>query len=241
MKNFSAVALAMSCLMLVACGESGTGGSEDDTHGGVTQGQPDWDSYEESKVEAEALESVANISSQPWNTRVDTTPTQDTASMRGVFSFDTGAVEAATGVNRSIVGEMTMEADFGAGTVSGQLHNTFVDYGSEHDPLSGSLSYQGDVEIAAGETDLTTRNDENPINTDINANGGASLTSGDGTTYNVLLDVFGDVHEIPVVGDGQIVAVDGLLEGNVTLTDADGITDPTVYDLDGAYFVHEDE
>jgi|GEM_PF-6210380 hypothetical protein len=237
MKLIPSALIALSCLTLVACGESTD--EESGSGGGVTGNQPDWNRYDEN---AEAADGVA--ADMSGTTRVDTAPTQDTASMSGAFGIQTDAVEAASGKVGAIVGEMTMEADFGEGTVEGKLYNTFLDYGSTHDPLTGTVNYDGTVTIASGETDSTVLDGAVPDNTDIIANGTQTLTAPDGSSYNIYLDIFGDVHEIPndpVVAGNPITVVDGLLEGNVTITDADSVTDPLIYDIDGTYIVHEDE
>ncbi|PTQ68525.1 hypothetical protein [Celeribacter persicus] len=128
MKLIPSALIALSCLTLVACGESTD--EESGSGGGVTGNQPDWNRYEENAVAADSV--AADMSAA---TRVDTAPTQDTASMSGVFAADT--IASTGGIPGTMVGEMTMEADFGEGTVEGKLYNTFLDYGSTHDPLSG--------------------------------------------------------------------------------------------------------
>ncbi len=236
MKPIQYISLGLLGLILSACTSGGGGGGGGNN---VTEGQPDWNQYEES---AQAASDFAAGMSD--TTRIDGVPTKDSASMSGVFEAESGGLPA------TLVGEMDMEADFGAGTVTGELYNTFIDYGTTHAPLSGSLNYDGSVEIAPGETVATSIDGEVPENTDIIANGESSQKTADGTTYNIFLDLFGDVHEVDdnTAADGFKTAVDGLLEGNVTVsttTTVEGeeitVTDPTVYDLDGTYVVYEDE
>lgn len=228
MKTMQYAFLGLAGLTLAACDVSSDGNN-------VTGDQPDWNRYEEHAAEAQAFADGLDNT-----TRLAIAPTQDSASMSGTFRATSGGIPAA------LVGEMDMEADFGAETVEGQLYNAFLDYGSTHDPLSGTLDYSGSVVIDPDPIDTAAANDTIPDGTDIDANGSASQATSDGTTYNIFLDLFGDVHEV-ASGDplNPITGVDGLLEGNVTVStvNAEGVTvtDPTVYDLDGTFIVYEDE
>lgn len=231
MKQFSTAFIPFLCIALTACGTAGDG-----NNGGVTGGQGDFNQYEEN------LETAADIAAGIRSTsRLDVAPTQDTASMSGVFAIDTTSI-TPLGIPGELVGEMTMNADFGNSTVSGQLHNTFLDYGSTQDPLTGSMQYNGDIEVVAGETVSSGIDGVAPQYTDVDAHGEATFTAPDGTTYNVFADLFGDVHEVPDLDPttpDPILAVNGLIEGNVTITDPDDATNPLIYDMYGNYIVHE--
>lgn len=205
MKHSKLIAFTVASLALTACG----------TPNNVTEDQEKFDNYEAARFEAEtAADAFSNT------TRLSAAPAEDSASMAGYFDTN------------MIVGEMSMQADFGAGEVSGKMHNAFVELtDGVVSPLDGSIQYSGDLKVRPGALDEDTLNAAIPTNTDIVANGSDSFEDVEGNTYNMYVDLFGDFHRV-----GGDLAVDGKMRGNITYTASGSKTDETIY-YDGGDFV----
>lgn len=171
-------------------------------------------------------------------------PANDTAQLNGVY-----ALKASSVLTPSVVGEMQMNVDFGANTVSGSLHNNYLDSDGTSESsvveLDGSVGFAGNIDMdpAGGFLDST-----NTTRWQMEASGADTLTDtpvgGDtATTYRVDIDLNGDFYDTSAIGNlagvgevGDLASV-GQIEGNLDVTSAG---DTTIYDVTaGAYFVYE--
>lgn len=140
----------------------------------------------------------------------------DTVTMNGVYAMK---IDELLRDNDSLLGQMSMTANFGADTVSGSLTNNFFafnDNSGQHtegnvEKLTGDLTYTGTI---SGE--------------ELYSRFGGVLTRVDGTQYRLLVDMFGNFYAL---NGGSLIAL-GRFEGSATVV---GATDGVIYDLDNGY------
>ncbi|MCA0041989.1 hypothetical protein [Celeribacter litoreus] len=148
-----------------------------------------------------------------------------TASMAGAYEMVVASL-----LSDPIVGEMTMNADFGKGTVKGNLSNSYID-GSpgahtvdDVAVLTGTVSYSGTID-----------NDPDVGDAQVVAHGDGIFTDADtGTGYDLYLDIDGNFYRYGAAG--ELIGVTGGFEGNIDVT-TDGSA--VLYDIDGDFVVCE--
>lgn len=239
MKNGIFYTLALSTALLSACDISS--GQDEDAGTGSTAGdQADYNSYVEAREDARTVFRLADTSEV-----LDAAPTDDTAQMRGTYT-----ISADNAFSTELVGDMTMDVDFGNETVSGSLSNNYLDADgtgeSQVTELDGSVSFRGELDLApnGGFYDAT-----NTGPWQLEASGTGTLTDSEtttslGTEYRLDIDLHGDFYDtsdigtVSGVGDVGDVAAGGMIEGNLDVT-TDG--DTVIYDItdQSAFFVYE--
>lgn len=179
-------------------------------------GTPYVDGYNE-KNSSHSLPFVAELN-ESTATALTTTPTESSASMEGTFYVTSTSFRNVHG----IAGQIDMEANFAAGTVSGKM-TEFV----EVQPTStstrligkdmfGEINYAGTINIGTGSGD------------DISATGSGRMRTTNGTTYSTTTTMNGDFYRRP---SSALAAA-----GGITMTGNPGATAETGT---GSYFVTE--
>jgi hypothetical protein len=242
MKNGIFYSLALSTVLLSACDISS--GQDEDAGTGSTAGdQADYNSYVEAREDALT---VSDELAKNGAEVLDAAPTDDTAQMRGTY-----AISADNAFSTELVGDMTMNVDFGNETVSGSLSNNYLDGDgtgeSQVTELDGNVSFRGtlDLDPNGGFYDVT-----NTTPWQLEASGTGTLTDSEtttslGTEYRLDIDLHGDFYDtsdivdtVPGVGDLGDIAAGGIIEGNLDVT-TDG--DTVIYDItdESGFFVYE--
>ena len=146
-------------------------------------------------------------------TALSATPPENSASMTGIFR---AYVTTISDVD-SIAGQMDMNANFAAGTVSGTMTNLIeVDSANFGTDIAGSVSYSGAINVG-------------PVNNDdITATGNGSFTGTDGRLYTVSTTLDGDFYRRPSTQLGAA--------GTIAATATSG---STIHLANGAYIVSE--
>jgi hypothetical protein len=244
MKNSILYSLALSVTFLSACDISS--GTEEVT---VDPGSTPADQANYNDYVANRNDALSVITELDTSTELSEVPENDTASLQGTYGISADdAFEASDITDGELVGDMTMDVDFGAATVSGSLTNNFLDEDGTGESkvveLDGEVSFTGTLDLDDGFYDSS--------NTDvwqIAASGTGTLT--DSTTdasndieYRLDTDMYGNFYDASGIGDVEGVgtvgdlAAAGVFEGNIDVT-TDG--DTIIYDIEdsSAYFVYE--
>jgi hypothetical protein len=240
MKNGIFYSLALSTVLLSACDISS--GQDEDAGTGSTAGdQADYNSYVEAREDADTVFNLTNTTEV-----LDAAPVDDTVQLSGDYN-----IRADNALNTELVGEMTMNVDFGNETVSGSLSNNYLDGDgtgeSQVTELDGNVSFRGtlDLDPNGGFYDVT-----NTTPWQLEASGTGTLTDSEtttslGTEYRLDIDLHGDFYDtsdivdtVPGVGDLGDIAAGGIIEGNLDVT-TDG--DTVIYDItdESGFFVYE--
>jgi hypothetical protein len=254
MKHTILYSLALSASFLSACDVS-TGTEEDVNSGSNAGDQANYNDYVDARNDAISILNETDIT-----TAITEAPTNDTASLQGTYVIN--AVDAFDDSfdapdDPRLVGDMTMNVDFGDETVSGTLTNNFLDDDdtaeSEVIELDGSVAFAGTLDLESGFYDST-----NTEQWQLEASGTGTLTDSETTTksgvdYRLDIDLNGNFYDtsaignVPGVGDLGDVAAGGLIEGNVDVTTNGDtviydITDSEIYgtgDDSSGFFVYE--
>lgn len=230
MKYLTLGTIAVSTLLLAACDDTSAAEEAFD--------QAKYNQYVDARNDA------ATVDTQVFATDLLTAaPADDTAELVGAFSI------SSDGISNDLVGEMTMNVDFGDETVSGSMTNAFLDPDGTDESrvteLDGSASFSGSIDM-----DRDTFYDSSNTNAwHIEASSTGTFTDistaedATGTTYRVDVDINGDFFDtstlgtIAGVGDLGDIASEGMIEGNIDVTTT---TDTLIYDVtSGTYFVYE--
>ncbi|RPE66306.1 hypothetical protein EDD53_2006 [Pacificibacter maritimus] len=180
--------------------------------------------------------------------RLSATPTDETATLNGAYAISTyNGTES--GPTPDLTGEMRMDVDFGAGTVSGTLHNSYTDYdysGETHvNELDGSVGFSGSIDM---DPEGGFYDSLNSTQWQIEADGAGTFVdsppnSDEAITYRLDFDINGDFFDSSSVGTvngvGEVgdLASGGMIEGNLDVTSDN---DSLIYDItSGEYFVYE--
>jgi hypothetical protein len=233
MKYSIPTTLTLCTLLLSACG--GTTEIDDiDGPSDVTD-QANYNTFVEARSDAVAINDLANYIDDP----LTAAPANDTATLNGAFNIASDGLAS----DQSIAGEMTMNVNFGAETVSGEFHNTFLDPDgtgeSRVKELDGSVGFSGNLDLASDGGFFDFDNE----NWQLEASGTGSLVDsgssaeGDETTYSLDVDIHGNFVDTSglgtVAGVGEIgdLGAGGQIQGNLDITTAD---DTILYDIDAA-------
>jgi hypothetical protein len=240
MKYSIPTTLALCTLLLSACGEA-----TDDIDGAsdVTD-QANYNAYVAARNDAATINALVNSIDDP----LTSAPANDTATLSGAFNMSSDGLAA----DQLIAGEMTLEVDFGAETISGELHNTFLDADGSGESnvteLDGDIELSGNLDLTPGGGFYDFGNDEK---WQLEASGTGSLVDsgssaeGDETTYSLDVDIHGNfvdtsgLGNVAGVGDIGDIGADGQIQGNLDITSAD---DTTLYDItddSSGFFVYE--
>lgn len=222
--------IAVSVVLLAACEDSGATEEAFD--------QAKYNQFVEARADAQTVDT------QVFATDLLTAaPANDTATLVGAFSIGSG------GLPNDLEGEMSMDVDFGAETVSGSFTNAFLDPDGTDESsvveLDGSASFSGSIDM-----DRDTFYDSgNTQAWHIEASSTGTFTDvstedeATATTYRIDVDINGDFFDTSTIGTvggvGELgdIASEGMIEGNIDVTTT---TDTTIYDVtDGWYFVYE--
>ena len=239
MKNGIFYSLALSTFFLTACDISS--GQDENAGTGSTAGdQAGYNSYVAARNDALAVLNRLDTSEV-----LDAAPADDTVQLNGTY-----AINADYATSRELVGDMTMNVDFGNETVSGSLTNNFLDADgtaeSQVTELDGSVSFRGHLDLDPTGGFYDTGND-GPWQ--LEASGAGTLTDSETTTsleteYRLDFDIHGDFYDasdigtVAGVGDVGDIAAGGIIEGNLDVT-SNG--DTLIYDItdESAFFVYE--
>lgn len=232
--------LALTVSFLSACGLPT---DDEDTADGYTgstpSGQASYNVYVANRNDAisglDELDTTAVLADAPAN---DTARLEDTYAINSTESFGT-----------ALVGDMTMNVDFGAETVSGSLTNNFLDRDntaeSEVTELDGKVSFTGSLDLDPNGDFYDSTNTKT---WQLEASGKGTLTDSatetvSSTQYRLDFDLYGNFYDTSglgtIAGVGTIgdVAAGGLIEGNVDVT-TDG--DTVIYDITNSELYDED-
>lgn len=145
-------------------------------------------------------------------TTLTTTPTESSASMSGLFAV--GTTTTTTSDVDAVAGQMTMNANFAANTVSGSMTD-FIEireelgtfYGTD---VNGSASYSGTLNVNTG------------VGDDIAASGAGSYTGTDGNRYAITFTMDGDIYRRPSSDLGAYGLIDATVTGGGGTVSANG-------------------
>lgn len=221
--------IAVSTVLLTAC--------EDSTATDDALDQANYNAFVDERNDA-----VSVLELVDEDVLLDAAPADDTLELSGVYTI----TASPTG---SLVGEMSMDVDFGNETVSGTFSNSYLDPDgtdlSSVTELDGTVTYSGSIDMDR-DTFYDSSN-EGPWHIEGSSSGTFSdVTSDDdavATTYRLDVDINGDFVDTSAVGVvdgvgeiGDISSV-GVIEGSLDVTST---TDTTIYDVSsGVYFVYE--
>ena len=247
MKHTILYSLALSASFLSACDVS-TGTEEDVNSGSNAGDQAKYNEYVANRNDA-----ISVLDEIDTTTALADAPANDTASLQGTY-----AINSTESFGTALVGDMTMDVDFGAETVSGSLTRNFLDPDgtaeSEVTELDGSVNFAGTLDLDGGFYDST--NDDPSWQLEASAVGTLTDSTTDSVNdikYRLDIDLYGNFYDtsgldnVPGVGDLGDVAAGGLIEGNVDVTTNGDtviydITASDLYDEDGdssGFFVYE--
>ncbi|MEE2945581.1 MAG: hypothetical protein VX444_10435 [Pseudomonadota bacterium] len=134
-------------------------------------------------------------------TELTATPTENSASMNGIFVIEATTPSSVDGVG----GQMSMNANFAAGTVNGSMTDLFEieDFAGERygSDITGSANYSGTLNVGAGGGN------------DIAATGTGSYVGTDGVTYNANLTLDGAFFRRPNTDLGAVGFIDATVTG----------------------------
>ena len=123
-------------------------------------------------------------------------PTNDRVTMNGAYEIISSDLLGTD----SIVGQVRMTADFGNESVSGSLHNNYVDQDGSAEQLEGVVTFSGDIENG----------------TSMVAHGDGILTTVDDQDYDMFVDLSGSFGNSSSSG---VNITDGELTGNINVLD----------------------
>lgn len=205
----------------------------------IARDQAQYNTYVDARNDAIAVDN--NVFSADL---LQAAPADDTAQLNGAYQ-----ISANDALETDIVGEMRMNVNFGNNTVSGSLHNNYLDpdgtiEGTVHE-LDGSVAFSGNIDMdpTGGFFDST-----NTRRWQLEAAGADTLTDtpvggNQETNYRVDVDLNGYFYDASGVGNlagvGEVgdLASGGQIEGNLDITSAG---DTKIYDItSGSYFVYE--
>lgn len=249
MKHTLLYSLVLSVSFLSACDVS-TGTEDDSVDTGSTAGdQADYNEYVVNRNDALSVLDEFESDAELEAALLEDAPENATASLQGTYAIN-AIDEAFDGVGPRLVGDMTMDVDFGDATVSGSMTNNFLDPDATDESkvteLNGSVNFIGslDLDASGGFYDST--------NTDqwqLEASGTGTLTDNEtaassGAEYRLDIDLYGnfydtsDIGNVAGVGELGDVAAGGLIEGNVDVT-TNG--DTTIYDITDSELYGKDD
>jgi len=253
MKHTLLYSLVLSVSFLSACDVS-TGtetDAEDDVNSGSSAGdQANYNEYVANRNDAisvlDEFESDADLEAA----LLEDAPENATASLQGTYAInaiDETFDDDDDDDDTRLVGDMTMDVDFGDATVSGSLTNNFLDSDATDESkvteLDGSVAFAGTLDFDDGFYDST--------NTDqwqLEASGTGTLTNDEtaastGAEYRLDIDLYGNFYDTSDIGDvagvGELgdIAAGGLIEGNVDVTTKG---DTIIYDITNSELYDED-
>lgn len=227
MKNGILYSIALSTVLLSACEPIG---EEGDFGGSTPFDQARYNDYVDARNDANTV-----FEDPDMGGTLGAAPLDNTAQLQGAYGINTIAANGP-----SLVGEMTMNVDFGNETISGSLTNNFLDPDgvdeSEVIEVDGSVNFSGNLDLdpSGGFYDSTNEDKwqfESATTGTLVDN--VSSTS-EAINYRLDIDINGNFYDASGIGDvdgvGEVgdVAAAGLIEGNIDVTTAG---DTTLYDI----------